>query len=87
VSPDAVVVVREAGHGALDFGVTLEVPGLLVRREADVLFLAWLLATETKMVRSNSAMVIELFGLFINAFHLLTGVKAYAASRGPFDMQ
>jgi hypothetical protein len=68
VSPDEVVVLREAGHGALGFGVTLEVAGLLVRREAEVLFLVWLLAAETKMVRSSSATVIKFFRLFMNAF-------------------
>jgi hypothetical protein len=60
VSPDAVVVAREDGHGTFGFGVTLA-PGLLARREAEAPFLVWLKLTEAKMVRSNSVIVNKLF--------------------------
>ena len=74
--PDDVVVDKEVGHGALGFGTILAAPGLLVRREAVVPFFVWLMATQTKMVRSNSATVIKLFSLFIASFTLLIEVLA-----------
>lgn len=60
VSPDAVVVAREGGHGAIGLGVTLAA-GLLALREAEVPRLVWLKLTEEKMVRSNSVIVNKLF--------------------------
>jgi hypothetical protein len=58
VSPDAVVVAREDGHGTFGFAFTLEA-GLLARREAP--FLVWLKLTEVKIVRSNSVIVDRFF--------------------------
>ena len=60
VSPDAVVVAREDGHGAFVFGVTLAA-GLLARREIEAPFLVWLKLAEAKMVRSDSVIVNKLF--------------------------
>jgi hypothetical protein len=60
VSPDAVVVAREDGHGAFGFGVTLAA-SLRARREDEAPFLVWLKLTEAKMVRSNSVIVNKLF--------------------------